>query len=55
MKAPQRSSIVLKQLEFRSPQDINDLNLEKLQFFIDSLSLMNESHITVFTNLITHP
>ena len=31
------------------------MNVEKLQFFIDSLSLMTEAHIAVFTNLITHP
>lgn len=29
-KSTQRSSIVLRQLEFRSPQDLNDLNVEKL-------------------------
>lgn len=49
------NSAITKQLEFRSPQDLHDLNIEKLQFFIDSLSLMTDMHITVFTNLITHP
>ncbi len=44
-----------KQMEFRSEQDLHDLNVEKLQFFIDSLSLISEAHIPVFTNLITHP
>ena len=29
--------------------------MEKLQFFIDFLGLMNETHIHIFTNLITHP
>ena len=47
--------IVTKQLEFRSKQDIHELNVEKLQFFIDSLTQMSEQHITVFTNLITYP
>ena len=28
--------------------------MDKLQFFIDALTLMNETHITLFTNLITH-
>ena len=45
----------MKQLEFRSSQDIHDLFLDKLNFFVESLTLMGESHINVFTNLITHP
>lgn len=44
-----------KQLEFRSQSDLSELNLSKLQFFIDCLTLMNENHISMFTNLITHP
>ena len=45
----------LKQLEFRSQQDLHDLFIENLNFFVESLSLMSENHINVFTNLITHP
>ena len=45
----------MKQLEFRSSQDLHDLFLDKLNFFVESLTLMGESHINVFTNLITHP
>lgn len=33
---------------------MHSLNMEKLQFFIDAIALMNETHITLFTNLITH-
>jgi len=44
-----------KMLDFRSQQDLHDLEVEKLQFFIDFLSLMTEQHIQIFTNLITHP
>jgi hypothetical protein len=29
--------------------------VDKLQFFIDSIALMNDNHINMFTNLITHP
>ena len=29
--------------------------MDKLQFFIDSIALMNDNHISMFTNLITHP
>lgn len=55
MKQKQQPQGPSKQLEFRNQQDLHDLNVEKLQFFIDSLGLMSEVHITVFTNLITHP
>lgn len=44
-----------KQLEFRSAQDIYDINIEMLQFFVDCIAQMSDQHISVFTNLITHP
>lgn len=34
---------------------MHEINVDKLQFFIDSLTLMNDYHIGLFTNLITHP
>lgn len=33
----------------RSPLDLHDLYIDKLQFFIDTLSMMNEIHINLFT------
>ena len=54
-KHQDRLSLVAKQLEFRSEQEQKDLENDKLCFFIDCLQLMNENHIAVFTNLITHP
>lgn len=50
-----KSTNKYKQLEFRSAQDIFDINIEMLQFFVDCLAQMNERHISIFTNLITHP
>jgi len=34
---------------------MHDIYIDKLQFFIDSIGQMNEMHINLFTNLITHP
>ena len=34
--------------------DIHELFVDKLQFFIDSLALMTESHTGMFTYLITN-
>ena len=45
----------LHQLEMRGPLDMHELFIDKLQFFIDSLALMTDEHINMFTNLITHP
>ena len=45
----------LNQLDFRGPLDMHEMFIDKLQFFIDSLSLMTDEHINMFTNLITHP
>ena len=45
----------MAQLDFRSEADLHDMYLDKMQFFIDSLSLMTDIHINLFTNLITHP
>lgn len=39
----------------RGPVDMHEMFIDKLQFFIDSLSLMTDEHINMFTNLITHP
>ena len=44
----------LSQVEFRSNTDLYEISVDKLQFFIDSLSLLNDFHINLFTNLITH-
>lgn len=45
----------LQQLDMRGPVDMHEMFIDKLQFFIDSLSLMTDEHINMFTNLITHP
>lgn len=45
----------MPQLDFRSPTDLHDMFVDKLQFFIDSLTLLTDMHINLFTNLITHP
>jgi len=29
--------------------------IDKLQFFVESLSLLTEIHVNLFTSLITHP
>ena len=44
----------LRQLDMRGPMDIHELYVDKLQFFIDSLALMTEAHIGMFTYLITN-
>ena len=48
------NTLGLPQLDFRGPMDIHELFIDKLQFFIDSLSLMTEAHIGMFTYLITN-
>jgi len=40
--------------QFRSPQDLHEIFVEKLQFFIDSLSLLGERHINQFNALISN-
>jgi hypothetical protein len=45
----------LEQVDFRGKTDLHEINVDKLQFFVDSLSLLNDFHINLFTNLITHP
>jgi len=42
-------------LQFRSPHDLHELFIDKLQFFIDSLNLMGERHINQFSSLIFNP
>ena len=44
----------LRQLDMRGPMDMHELYVDKLQFFIDSLALMTETHIGMFTYLITN-
>jgi len=51
---PENPSFELNQVAFRSTNDIYEICVDKLQFFIDSLSLLNDYHINLFTNLITH-
>lgn len=45
----------MEQVDFRGRTDLHEINVDKLQFFVDSLSLLNDYHINLFTNLITHP
>jgi len=40
---------------FKTPTDFHDLYVDKIQFFIDSLQLLTEIHINLFTSLIMHP
>lgn len=40
--------------QFRSPQDLHEIFVGKLQFFIDSLSLLGERHISQFNALISN-
>jgi len=44
-----------KSLQFRSPHDLHELFIDKLQFFIDSLNLLGERHINQFSSLIFNP
>ena len=39
-------------LQFRSPHDLHELFIDKLQFFIDFLNLLGEKHINHFSSLI---
>ena len=41
--------------DFKSPIDLHDLYIDKLQFFSDSLAQLTEIHVNLFTSLITHP
>lgn len=45
----------MAQLDFRGPMDMHELFIDRLQFFIDSLSMLTDVHIGMFTTLITHP
>ena len=38
--------------QFRSPQELLDVHVEKLQFFIESLSLLGERHTAQYVNLL---
>lgn len=40
---------------FKSPLDLHDLYIDKLQFFIDSLSLLSDIHINLFSHMINSP
>lgn len=42
-------------LQFRSPHDLHELFIDKLQFFIDALNLMTERHVNLFSALIFNP
>ena len=42
-------------LQFRSPHDLHELYIDKLQFFIDALNLMGERHINLFNSLVFSP
>jgi hypothetical protein len=42
-------------LQFKSPNDLHELYVDRLQFFIDSLNLLGERHIKLFTTLIFNP
>lgn len=42
-------------LQFRSPHDLHELYIDKLQFFIDALNLMGERHVNLFNSLVFSP
>jgi hypothetical protein len=42
-------------LQFRSPNDLHELFIDKLQFFIDALNLMAERHVNLFSALVFNP
>lgn len=39
-------------LQFRSPNDLHEIHLEKLNFFISSLNLLDQSHTTQYCALL---
>lgn len=41
--------------DFKTPTDIHDLYIDKMQFYIDSLGLLTEIYINLFTSMIMHP
>jgi len=41
--------------DFKTPTDLHDLYIDKMQFYIDSLGLLTEIHINLFTAMIMHP
>lgn len=58
ISSKQKSLIVLegeKSYQFKTPQDLHELYLDKLQFFIDSLSLLEERHVKLFHSILLHP
>ena len=42
-------------VDFRSPLDLHDMYIDKLQFFIDTLGMLGELHVNLFTQLIANP
>lgn len=41
--------------QFRSPTDLQDMYMEKMQFFIDSLQMLTEIHVNLFVQMLMHP
>jgi hypothetical protein len=41
--------------DFRSPIDHHDLYIDKIQFYVDSLQLLNEIHVNLYTAMLIHP
>jgi hypothetical protein len=50
-----RALEVERGLQFKSPQDLHELYVDRLQFFIDSITLLEERHIKLFTALLFNP
>lgn len=44
-----------KSLQFRSPLDLHEIYIDKLQFFIDALNMLGERHTSLFNKLLFHP
>lgn len=41
--------------QFKSPQDLHELHLDRLQFFIDSIALLEERHVKLFQHILFNP
>jgi hypothetical protein len=44
-----------KGLQFRSPQDLHELYIDRLQLFVDALNLLGERHLKLFSSFLFNP
>jgi hypothetical protein len=50
-----KTAKISRELQFKSPSDLHELFVDRLQFFIDSLGMLEEKHIKLFTTLLFSP